>query len=313
MVEPWQNDSPDGQLRLGLEINPGPPLVAHEPRSTDHVTLADGDAAIVEVFSTALKLRGKPYLLGLLKFVTKFRAYSSFNLALVYSQRPGAVAVGTLAYWERHNRTVKADALPIVILKPGGPVCFVYELADTEGERTLFGDEELDLDPFAVAGEFSEDQWLRLLSGVAKEKFCIVKEVNFGWGQAGLIRKRKPQELARVSKGARRFTISIAGRLRPAQKAMTLAHELAHLYCGHLGEVPKCWWTARPTLSHEAEEFEAEVAAWIVASRAGLKTASAEYLTDKASQTVLNEISVDAMVKAANRIEALGFPKAIRR
>jgi hypothetical protein len=61
-------------------------------------------------------------------------------------------------------------------------------------------------------------------------------------------------------------------------------------------------------MSKDAKEFEAETATWIVATRAGLETPSAEYLTSHAKESVWDEINVDAIVRAANRIEALGFP-----
>jgi hypothetical protein len=40
----------------------------------------------------------------------------------------------------------------------------------------------------------------------------------------------------------------------------TLVHELAHLYCGHLGTLNDKWWPDRRGLPHAAREFEAKPA-----------------------------------------------------
>lgn len=297
----------DPQLSLEVDLNPGPPSPRQRTKS-GHVSRGDGDAAVADLFNSALRLKGKPFLTGLLKFVSKTRQYSVFNLSLVFRQRPGATAVGTESYWLRHNRTIKEDALPLVILQPKGPVCFVYELADTEGGSDLFGDQYLD--PFVVQGAITEEDWYGFLAGISREKFFTVSERNNGWGLAGSIRALRATPQSRVSIADKKFRIQIASRLSSTQKAVTLAHELAHAFCGHLGELPKCWWQARQNLCHSAEEFEAEVTSWIVARRAGLEPRSAEYLVNHVDKTVLNEISIDAIVRAANRIESMGFPVA---
>ncbi len=46
----------------------------------------------------------------------------------------------------------------------------------------------------------------------------------------------------------------------------TLAHELGHLYVGHLGTPNRHWWPNRQGLDHGAEEFEAESVAYRVLS-----------------------------------------------
>ena len=61
---------------------------------------------------------------------------------------------------------------------------------------------------------------------------------------------------------------------------MTLAHELAHLYCGHLGTPNDNWWPDRRGLSEAVREFEAESVAFLLCSRLGIENPSHEYLAE---------------------------------
>jgi hypothetical protein len=58
----------------------------------------------------------------------------------------------------------------------------------------------------------------------------------------------------------------------------TLLHELAHLYCRHLGTPNARWWPDRQNLSLTVREFEAESVSYLVCARLGIDTASDEYL-----------------------------------
>jgi hypothetical protein len=58
----------------------------------------------------------------------------------------------------------------------------------------------------------------------------------------------------------------------------TLVHELAHLYCGHLGTPNARWWPDRQNLSVAVREFEVESVSYLVCTRLGIDTASDEYL-----------------------------------
>src|SRR5207248_2429484 len=49
-----------------------------------------------------------------------------------------------------------------------------------------------------------------------------------------------------------------------------LVHELAHLYCGHLGTPNDKWWPDRRGLPHVAREFEAESVCFLVCERLGI-------------------------------------------
>ncbi|MEN2786742.1 ImmA/IrrE family metallo-endopeptidase [Sphingomonas qilianensis] len=61
-------------------------------------------------------------------------------------------------------------------------------------------------------------------------------------------------------------------RHRPAERFITLAHELAHLYCGHLGPSHVGDWTDRRALPSVAREIEAEWIAGTVGEMAAIIT-----------------------------------------
>ncbi|WP_425456378.1 ImmA/IrrE family metallo-endopeptidase [Desulfobotulus mexicanus] len=89
------------------------------------------------------------------------------------------------------------------------------------------------------------------------------------------------------------------------EKFATLAHELGHLYCGHLGSPSDNWWPDRNLKSKEVSEFEAESVAWLVCERMGIKNPSAQYLSgylDKDNK--IPDVSLEAVLRAAGMVEA---------
>jgi hypothetical protein len=64
----------------------------------------------------------------LFEFIKKFSHIAPYNALLIHIQKPGSIYVATTVEWKRKfNRTVNADARPLVILRPFGPVSFVFE------------------------------------------------------------------------------------------------------------------------------------------------------------------------------------------
>ncbi len=90
-------------------------------------------------------------------------------------------------------------------------------------------------------------------------------------------------------------------------KYATLAHELAHLYCGHLGIPNSDWWPDRRGLSETVREFETESVAFLVCGRLGIKNPAAEYLSQYVnSHTSTPAISLNCVLKSAGLIEQMG-------
>ena len=156
------------------------------------------------------------------------------------------------------GRKIKSTAVPIVILRPMGPVMMVYEVADTEGAP--LPPSSLDL----VEGEVSHADLRRLITR-ANADGIEVQVVPLGIRRGGDARAVDKNALPTD------FLIRLNLNHSLATQFKTLCHELAHIYCGHCGR-PKVdsWWMDRSRLGLAEMEFEAEGAAHLVMARAGL-------------------------------------------
>jgi hypothetical protein len=79
------------------------------------------------------------------------------------------------------GRHVRADAAPIIILWPFGPIRLVYELEDTgpEMDRSSFKD------PFAATGKFQDRYLERLMRNSGKERLFGLAPVSWRGGSLG--------------------------------------------------------------------------------------------------------------------------------
>jgi hypothetical protein len=104
-----------------------------------------------------------------------------------------------------------------------------------------------------------------------------------------------------------RYELLLNTKHSPEAKYVTLVHELAHLYCGHLGTPNEDWWPDRRGLSETIREFEAESVAFLVCSRLGIENPSDEYLSGyvKGNEST-PPISLDCVLKSAGLIEQMG-------
>ena len=86
----------------------------------------------------------------------------------------------------------------------------------------------------------------------------------------------------------------------------TLAHELGHLFLGHLGPDKKLKVPARVPLDHPQRELEAESVAYLVCGRNGVRSKSETYLTNYVeTNTTVDDIDVYQVMRAAGQVEAL--------
>ena len=104
-----------------------------------------------------------------------------------------------------------------------------------------------------------------------------------------------------------RYDLFINENLSREAQYATIVHELAHLYCGHLGTPNKTWWPDRLGLSNKECEFEAESISYMLCKRLKIRVPSDSYLSGylKDHQEI-PRISVECVMKAAGLIEQMG-------
>src|SRR6266404_1722046 len=78
--------------------------------------------AIDHLFHIALEKRGPTAFDEFLQFARRLSDLSIYNAMLVKVQRPGATAVATAKRWAAMGGQLRPSAIPIIILRPFGPV-----------------------------------------------------------------------------------------------------------------------------------------------------------------------------------------------
>lgn len=241
-----------------------------------------------------------------LAFARKLPRIAVYNVMLAHIQLPGAVYVATRAQWRDLGREVKMGARPLMVLKTFGPVDFVYDVSETTGAELP---PEIEA-PFRAKGYMPPKHYDLCVKNL-KWDGVDVMDTTFGSQQGGLIRMVEPREEThsfRTKKGIVTFQyiIELDGRMSDADKFSVIAHELGHLYCGHLGRNETGWWPDRRGLTRETEEFEAESTAWLVCERYGIKNPSERYMADYLEDNeTIPPIDMGLVFRAVGQIEAL--------
>ena len=262
--------------------------------------------AIDQLFSSALRKQGLSAFDEFLGFARKFSNLSVYNAMLVKLQRPGASAVGSRRQWRDIERQVLPDAIPIVILHPFGPVRFVFELGDTEGKPVP----AFEQNPLFAQGIVTDLLFQRTKTAAENFAVEVVETDQYGNCLAGTAAGFEVYPERVTDKKARSFRVKLNAKHDPPSRYATMAHELGHIYCGHLGADAKGRWPdRRKILSPNAMELEAEAVAWLVCQRNGIATRSREYLNDLIDKEDLQHISMYSIYEAANRVESRTVPK----
>lgn len=259
--------------------------------------------AIDQLFQASLATKGEKNAFDdFLGFMSRFNSLSVYNAMLVRVQRPGAIAVGNRQQWASVNRTVIPDAIPIVVLQAFGPVRFLFEFGDTAGDdipgeqmNTLFANGR-------IPGELYDQ------TRSAAERYGVIVQETESYGNllAGTAATANllPDSLQPSAKDVIRYRVRVNAKHDLPTRFATMAHELGHIYCGHLGADVKGRWPDRCKLNHVQMELEAEAVAWLVCRRTGIATRSAEYLSSLATPENIRGVSAYAVFDAANRVEA---------
>lgn len=280
----------------------------------------DKDAArrsIDELFVLARQYNSSQAYWNLMRFIARFRAYSPFNAMLIYTQMSGATYVAPPHRWARdYRRRIKPNARPLVILQPMGPVMFVFDVSDTEPEEGAPPLPHEVEHPFEVrSGEIRNE--LSLTIENAKRDGVQVLERDAGANSAGTITRAASGKLLKFQIARQpipkyiqvplRYNILLNSDHSVVAKYATLIHELAHLYCGHLGTPNEKWWPDRRGLADEICEFEAESVCYLLCNRLGIDNPAAKYLAGYVRGFEKTPpISLDCVMKAAGLIEQMG-------
>lgn len=271
---------------------PPSPLVTAPAQSLNVSQLrgSDEDAkrrALDELFSLTHQYSSSKTYDDSLKFIVKFRAYAPFNAMLVHIQMPGARYVAPPSRWlHDYQRRIRAGARALVILQPMGPVMFVFDVSDTfpfPNAPSLPREVE---QPFEVRDGRVGNQLEQTIEN-AKLDGVLVLFRKAGSQSAGCIGPAKTDGEQKVLLRSRpreeyvwvpiRYELLLnSDHSREAQFA-TLTHELAHLYCGHLGTPNPDWWPDRRRTDGRAAEFEAESVCYLVCQRLGIDNPSETY------------------------------------
>jgi hypothetical protein len=273
--------------------------------------------ALDELFSLARQYKTTEAYRKLLDFIRHFRFYSPFNAMLIHLQLPGATFVAPLHRWLRdYGRRIKAGARPLVILQPMGPVMFVYDVSHTEPEDGAPPLPPQVVRPFEVRRGQIRGELHRTIENARRDGVDVAERAA-GSQSAGVIHTAQPgRSLAFLVKEKPerefvevplRYELLLNSKHSAPAKYATLAHELGHLYCGHLGTPNVKWWPKRCGLPYAVEEFEAESICFLVCSRLGIDNPSDEYLAHFMKENeAIPSISLDCVIKAAGLIEQMG-------
>ncbi len=270
----------------------------HESIKPMAVSGEEPDRALIEQLIAATRLYGNSEAIqSLLNFTIQLREFAPFNAMLLHIQKPGLTHAATARDWcTRFGRVPKKGARPLLILRAMGPVDFVFDIQDTEGRPV-----PVDAFAFPTFGNMTDQRFDEFMSEVKKELINIAP-LDAGDGRAGWIRL-----LARADsrRGKNRYQLAYNCNHAAPTRFVTVAHELAHLYLGHLGADRGRRVPDRSRTNHALREVEAEMTACLVARRNGLKPRSESFLTNY--QGAFEDLDLYAITRAANAVEtALG-------
>jgi hypothetical protein len=260
--------------------------------------LSSARALLDQLFAESrLYTQSKDYK-ELLDFAVRLPNFAPFNAMLLQIQKPGLSFAASAHDWETlFGRRPKEDARPLLILWPFGPVALVYDELDTAGKEL-----PRDVRSFFARGPIDSKQ-IRRFRFLMEGRSIHSKMIDAGDRRAGSIRL-----LERPVKPKESFHYGMAINVNhePAVQFVTIAHELAHLLLGHLGQDSKLKVPGRTGLTREKQEFEAESVAYLVCKRNGVESASETYLADFVKYVTTSfEVDVYQIMRAAGQVEMI--------
>ena len=290
-------------------------LFPNEPEPENHelgasrlALFEDCASAIDGLFQQAYQDQGASAFDEFLEFTQRFSNLSVYNAMLVRVQRPGASAAASRKKWLSVGRHVMPGAIPIVILQPFGPVRFVYEFGDTEGQD-LFDEAD---SPLYATGKIDKKTYDNTIKAAEKYGITVNETDQYGVLLAGTASGLKIKPEFVTGNTATSFKVKLNKKHDLPTRFATLAHELGHVYCGHVGRDSKGRWPDRSSLGESLCEMEAEAVAWLVCQRNGVTSRSKDYLSSLIENADFSKISMYAIFEAANRVESRTIPHDLK-
>jgi hypothetical protein len=230
----------------------------------------------------------------LLDLVARLRKFAPFNAMLLQVQKPGLTYAATLADWAKLGGKLKPGVRPLLIMWPFGPVALVYDVMDIEGDNLP--------QAFPAPGPTTEEGIGRFRRKVEEKNINWV-DLDAGDAKAGSIQLMKR---GTGPNDPNVYRMLVNTNHPPPVRFVTLAHELAHLFLGHLGPDTKLGVPNRVRPTHALEELEAESVAYLVCKRHGVESRSETYLANFVTQhTTIGDLEIYRVMRAAGRIETL--------
>ena len=263
--------------------------------------------AVDEMFVADSRYRGSREYLQLLDFIARLPQYSAFNGFLLYTQNPVLTHVATARSWARdYGRRLKFKARPLVILAPMGPVRFVYDLKDTEGDPVIAAQLTSHPAPARLPVSVYENTIHNCaLHGIAVHEVVDVDRRNDTAVRMTPSIRKKYAQLNLIKDAG--YLIMLDPADRTETRFAKLALELGHIFCGHLGIDKNAWWPERHHLSATQEELEAESVAFLICRRKGPVGAAKTFLQPyRLTDLQLPVFSLNAILQAVNYIETMG-------
>jgi hypothetical protein len=221
------------------------------------------------------KVSGVAELIDRIARLCRSTGYSPYNALLMLLQRPAATYVLPAHQWaERYGYVIRPGEQPMVLLQPGGPLMFLLDVSQVEpGAQALPLPQDL-LNPYAMSHIPDLELAAHWIEENAKFDGVRVVDAPLGIGFAGCVSPARAAISQRVTVRKRpvevvheipvRYDVELNRSYSPTEKLMTLAHELGHVYCGHLGASPEGHWKDRHRIDLSLRELEAESVARVV-------------------------------------------------
>ena len=260
-----------------------------------------------EVFTASTRLRNSRNFMELLDFIARFPNYSAFNGLLLYMQDSSATYVATARTWaKKFRRQIRQNARPLAILAPMAPIRFVFDIRNTEGSpipSDLLKSVEIGNQ---LSGKvYSNTQQNCSLQGIAVCETTLSRDGKGTTDRLTPALRRQYKDL-NIQKDTS-YAIHLNKTHCLEEKYTSLAHELGHIFCGHLGIDRYAWWPEREALNINAEDIEAGCVAYLVCRRKGLQACSEKYLSNfvRANQE-MPAFSLNAVLQAVSYVEEMG-------